>query len=53
MSIHLTNDPIEQFKVDGFLVVHNLLDEKSIAQLNTRLDHLFRKISKPKSDRTR
>ena len=53
MSFLLTNDQIEQFKVDGFLVVHNLLDEKPIAQLNTRFDHLFKKISKPKSDPTR
>ena len=41
MSFLLTNDQIEQFKVDGFLVVENLVDEKTIAQLHTRFDRLF------------
>ena len=41
MSFLLTNDQIEQFKVDGFLVVDNLVDEKTIAQLHTRFDRLF------------
>jgi len=41
MSFLLTNDQIEQFKVDGFLVVNNLVDEKTITQLHTRFDRLF------------
>jgi len=53
MSFLLTNDQIEQFKVDGFLVVDNLVDEKTIAQLHTRLIVFFRETSKPESDPTR
>ena len=41
MSFLLTNDQIEQFKDDGFLVVDKLVDEKTIAQLHTQFDRLF------------
>ena len=53
MSFLLTNDQIEQFKVDGFLVVDNLVDEKTIAQLHTRFDRLFQGDFEPESDPTR
>ena len=41
MNFVVTNDQIEQFRIDGFLVVENLVDEKTIAQLHTRFDRLF------------
>ena len=41
MNFILTNDQIEQFRIDGFLIVENLVDEKTIAQLHTRFDRLF------------
>ena len=41
MSFLLTKEQIDQFNNDGFLVVDNLVDEKTIAQLHTRFDRLF------------
>lgn len=35
MSFLLTKEQIDQFNADGFLVVDNLVDEKTIAQLHT------------------
>ena len=41
MNLILTTNQIEQFRIDGFLIVENLVDEKTIAQLHTRFDRLF------------
>ena len=42
MSFRLTKEQIDRFNDDGYLIVDNLLDEKTITQLHTRLDRLFR-----------
>ena len=42
MSFLLTKEQIDRFKDDGYLIVDNLLDEKTITQLHTRFDRLFR-----------
>ena len=42
MSFLLTKEQIDRFNDDGYLIVDNLLDEKTITQLHTRFDRLFR-----------
>ncbi|MED5391529.1 MAG: phytanoyl-CoA dioxygenase family protein, partial [Pseudomonadota bacterium] len=42
MSFRLTKEQIDRFNDDGYLIVDNLLDEKTITQLHTRFDRLFR-----------
>ena len=42
MSFLLTKEQIDRFNDYGYLIVDNLLDEKTITQLHTRFDRLFR-----------
>jgi len=53
MSFLLTKEQIDRFNDDGYLIVDNLLDEKTITQLHTRFDRCFEGNSKPGSDPTR
>jgi|TARA_B100000959_G_scaffold64163_3_gene67802 hypothetical protein len=41
MTLHLTNDQIDRFNTDGFLIVKDLVDSKTIVQLRERFDCLF------------
>jgi len=41
MTLLLTKDQIDRFNTDGFLIVEDLVDKKTVAQLRKRFDRLF------------
>lgn len=41
MTLLLTKDQIKRFNTDGFLIVEDLVDKKTVAQLRERSDRLF------------
>ena len=41
MTLLLTKDQIDRFNTDGFLIVEDLVDKKTVAQLRERFDRLF------------